>query len=1105
MSLLKLAKQSLSFYWRTNLGVLLCVIVSTSVLTGALIIGDSVRYTLKKMTDSRLGSTQFALAPQGRFFSTELSDNLSKDLDTKTAPVLQLRGMVSNDNEKKRVNHVQVLGVDEKFYKLSPSTFPFAKDSTDTIVLNKPLAQRLNAAVGDDIVLRIEKPSLMPRDIPLTPDSDLSIAFMLKVVSIAGENDFGRFSLQANQVWPMNAFVPMQWLQEQINRIGQADILLVSDSMNSKKLSVTIKQADSALKKSWKLADAELELRKYDPKNSFELRSKRVFIDDVLSEAALNAADNSIGILTYFVNEIRLGDKYTPYSMVSAIEPSQGENSIIPENMRDDEIVINQWLANDLGANIGDTLELKYFVQAPMRKLEEKSTSFKITKILPMQGVAIDRDLMPDFPGLADVNNCRDWDPGIDIDLNKIRDKDEKYWDDYKGTPKAFVTLAAGQKIWSNRYGNLTAIRYPIANNSESDLAQKILSKVAPSSVGLFFMPVRELGSKAGGGTTDFGQLFLGLSMFLIIAALILTGLVFVFGVESRSEQIGVLMAVGLPAKLVKRLLLIEGLLIAVIGAVIGTFTAIIYTKTIIYAMSTIWQSIVSDSEVLFHTQLSTLVMGALLAVIFSLLAVWITLRRSLKRPARELLAGALRWQYFKAKKVSKGRIALLIAVLSAVGAVLIAVLMGKGDSQEVSGAFFGAGSLLLISGLSLSYALLKIISGRWNKAVSSLAGLGLRNSTRRSGRSLAVIGLLACGIFLVISVGANKQSPSQVQSRDSGTGGFALYGESTIGILYDLNTQSGRKAMRLDGSDINQAEFVQLRVHAGDDASCLNLNRAQMPRILGVQPEELNKRKAFSFKQITKNANSEEPWMLLNQNISSDVVPAIGDYATVFWGLGKSIGDELDYVDEKGRSFRLKIVGILNDSMMQGSILISEDEFTNRFPSDEGYRMFLIDAPQKEAAQISDLLTSRLRDYGVELMPAADRLAQFMIVENTYLSIFMLLGGLGMILGSIGLGLVVLRNVLERRGELAMLQAVGYNKATLKKLIFHEHLGLMLYGLICGIIAALVAVGPVLRTTRAHVPYLMIVAIGISAVLWIWIAAAVALRGSLMDALRNE
>jgi putative ABC transport system permease protein len=109
------------------------------------------------------------------------------------------------------------------------------------------------------------------------------------------------------------------------------------------------------------------------------------------------------------------------------------------------------------------------------------------------------------------------------------------------------------------------------------------------------------------------------------------------------------------------------------------------------------------------------------------------------------------------------------------------------------------------------------------------------------------------------------------------------------------------------------------------------------------------------------------------------------------------------------------------------------------------------------------------------------------------------------LILGSVGLGLVVLRNVLERRGELAMLQAVGFDKATLKKMVFDEHGGLMLAGLACGIIAALLAVAPVLRTRGAHIPYLTIAAIAVSAVIWIWLAATFALSGQMLDALRNE
>jgi len=194
-----------------------------------------------------------------------------------------------------------------------------------------------------------------------------------------------------------------------------------------------------------------------------------------------------------------------------------------------------------------------------------------------------------------------------------------------------------------------------------------------------------------------------------------------------------------------------------------------------------------------------------------------------------------------------------------------------------------------------------------------------------------------------------------------------------------------------------------------------------------------------------------------------------------------------------------------LNNTIMQGSLLICEEEFVRRFPSDEGYRMFLIDADPSRIETLSDRLTLRLSNFGLELTPTTQRLAEFMAVENTYLSIFLLLGAMGLILGSVGLGLVVLRNVLERRGELAMLQAVGFDKATLKKMVFDEHGGLMLAGLACGVIAALVAVGPVLRTQGAHIPYFTIAAIGISAVIWIWLATTFALSGDMLDALRNE
>ncbi|MHC4645751.1 MAG: FtsX-like permease family protein [Planctomycetota bacterium] len=1106
MNVWTLVKRSLGFYWRTNLGVLLAAMVSTAVLSGALVVGDSVRYSLRRMVTARLGGTHFALVAADRFFTTALADALAEELNTTAAPVLQLRGVLSNSDGTKRVNRTQVLGVNESFYKVGAAAVPPGDDGSEAVVLNKPLAARLGIEVGEEIVLRIEKPGLMPRDVPLMPDADLSLAFRLTVRAIADESEFGYFNLQANQVAPLNVYVPIKWLQGKVERPGRANVLLLADNTAE---TITIERANEAVRKCWRPADAGLQLRQIDRQSMLEIRSSRIFIDPPLAEAAMNVGDEAVGILTYFVNELRLGDRSTPYSVVTAVGRSAGYGKLIPDQMGDDEIVINTWLAEDLGARVGDSIELNYFVLSEMRSLQEARSTFRVRQIAPIDGPAADRELMPDFPGLAGVENCRDWEPGIPIELDKIRKRDEDYWQRYRGTPKAFVTLKAGQAMWANRYGNVTAVRYPLSNELKASLGPDLLSEAEPASVGLFFQPVRAHGIRAGNESTDFGQLFLYLSIFIIAAALVLMGLIFVFGVESRVQQVGILLAVGFAPKSVRRLLLIEGAALAVLGALAGTVAGLFYTRFMIYGLSTIWRAAVSSSAISFYAKPSTLCVGVPAGVAISLISIFLTLRKQVSRPARELLAGNLEWQFFAAGRASKGRIGLWTALVASMGAAgLLVVVASAGGSSAAAGAFFGAGALLLIAGLGASQAFLQSLASGWNRPMASLAGLGLRNTARRSGRSLAVVALLACGVFLVIAVGANRHDPSAEANRpDSGTGGFALFGESSIPILHDLNSDRGRESLKL--GDISDFRTVQLRVHDGDDASCFNLNRAQRPRLLGVRPQELQERGAFGFVDVIKDAKKDEGWNLLNSDEGGDIIPAIGDYPTVVWALRKSVGDTLDYTDEKGRSFKLRIVGMIKSSILQGSLIITEDQLVERFPSEDGYRMFLVNVLRDKRETATDELSTALRDFGLELTPAAQRLADFSAVENTYLSIFQLLGGLGLVLGSVGLGLVVLRNVLDRRGELGMLRAVGFNKYTLKKMVVFEHAGLMLGSLVWGLLAALIAVAPALKSPGTQAPYLslalIIGAIAASGVLWIWMATVFALSGGLLDALRNE
>ena len=136
-------------------------------------------------------------------------------------------------------------------------------------------------------------------------------------------------------------------------------------------------------------------------------------------------------------------------------------------------------------------------------------------------------------------------------------------------------------------------------------------------------------------------------------------------------------------------------------------------------------------------------------------------------------------------------------------------------------------------------------------------------------------------------------------------------------------------------------------------------------------------------------------------------------------------------------------------------------------------------------------------------------RLNAFNAVQNTYLGTFQVLGGLGLLLGSAGLGVVVLRNLLERRGELGLLVALGFRRWLLQRLVLAEHGALLGLGLGIGIVAAAVAVLPALLSSGARLPYVSLAltlgAVLLNGALCTWLAIRYALRGNLLEALRNE
>ncbi len=472
------------------------------------------------------------------------------------------------------------------------------------------------------------------------------------------------------------------------------------------------------------------------------------------------------------------------------------------------------------------------------------------------------------------------------------------------------------------------------------------------------------------------------------------------------------------------------------------------------------------------------------------------------------------------------GRAALRKSKTCAAAMAVLAILLGAAaitlSGAAQAGAFVGSGAAVL--GCALTLIWIRLRRGTRSSAASwgrwPLTQLALLNGARNPSRSILSIGLIATASFLIVALSAFRLDPaSESRGLESGSGGFSLVAESDQPIYQNLNTSEGRVEIGF-GDDANalvgHCTIVPLRVRQGDDASCLNLYQPTQPRVLGVTTDLIHRGGfAWAATAATTAKEKQNPWLLLEQKLPDDadgtpVLPAVLDFNTAEYSLHKGqIGAPLEIEDGHGRPVRLQFVGLLKNSIFQGDVLISESALLAHFPQVNGYRFFLVDTHDEGSTAVRRSLESSLGDYGFDAESSDERLAGFFAVQNTYLSTFQSLGGLGLLLGTLGLATVQLRSVLERRGELALMRAAGFRRALLARLVMIENSLLLVGGLVVGVIAALVAVVPFWLGGGASVPWLAlaltlatVLAVGLLAGL---VAVRATLRAELLPALREE
>jgi ABC-type antimicrobial peptide transport system permease subunit len=1212
-ALAQIALRSLWHFRRINLALALGVAAATAVLTGALIVGDSMRGSLRQLAIERLGDIDDLILSDS-FFSANLASKIQglpdfqKSYRAAEPAIFFPGGSVEWQQEMpRRAGQVAVLGINPRFWDFANPTWkPQRNLDGDSVMINQALADQLGLTQVDvsggkaKLTVRIPKQHRLPADSPMSKQDDLIESLVdLKVAEIVPNHGLGGFSLFPSQTDPLNVYLSLERLQESLEQTvlkhksdpEQANLIMlagkhgVTPEVTSEQL---LHQAQPGLEDfglSLKQIRRTYRASSTEQETVFDyasLTTDRLVFNDLSAEAILGLWPEAKPVFTYLANDIRMAQTESepgrkaqngiPFSMVTAIDfgdsfqPRSRETAQAIAALADDEIVLVEWAAEDLGAQVGDLLELSYFEPetthgdqvertiklklADIATLTKPDSGYQVSRRGGVQSaqfsqrpqITNDPDLTPEVPGVTDAESIERWDLPFET-ASKIRPQDDQYWNDHRTTPKAFVSLALGQRLWDSRFGKITSFRLPA---KYVGLQPELVSKVAQSAekFGLQSLSIKQRSLDASAGSTPFDILFLALSMFVIGSALILVALLFRLNVQHRASEVGILSALGWEHASLRWLWLAEMSLIAVIGATLGVILGIGYAWLMIWGLSTWWVDAISSPFLKMHLNPLPIGIGWISGWLVSTLTIAWTLKRALRQNTLNLLKGELESpRHVGPSTGARSMDSLLIPIfgcgLVGLGLTWFATkLTGEGQA----GAFLGSGFCILIAGLLATY---RAFHGRplVSQDKAELQGLNLfklaqMNANRNPLRSTLTVGLVAIASFLIAAVSAFRLAPTE-----QGTGGFEWVAKSSQPVLLDLSSAEGRaRLLGVETQLSSELTVLPLRYQPGEDASCNNLYQSTNPQILGLPQTFLDSSNSAiadpqiqSFAWASSLASSEtekqNPWLLLRSDsvhtgTAEDPIPTVIDKNTANYSLKiYTLNSTFKVQYERGETLHFRVVGFLANTILQGSLLVSERDFVTAFPSVGGYQYFLIREVAGQNAPVDSrvdqtrsvtsskpeellLLEARLSDYGFEARSARQILVNFLKVQNTYLNTFQTLGSLGLLLGTFGLAVVQLRAIFERRREFGLLRAVGFSESQLRRLVLWENFLLLGLGLGIGIGAALFTTIPHRWLGNAAIPWVelgaMFGAIALVGLLASHLASSKLNRLPLLESLRN-
>ncbi|MBO6033608.1 MAG: ABC transporter permease [Prevotella sp.] len=964
MTLAPLIAQSRKHYQRFYWLVSFAVILMTAVLTGSLLLGNSVRGTLVQRVGERLGKTETIITSRTGFMSDRL---MQQPLLKEAQGYLLMDGFVSVGE---KLLPVYVWGTDADSL------------STGEVMINEPLRAKLDGT--EDIVLHLPSHNLVPSG-SLFVTKSYATQLRVHVAGVKSIEEGGNLLLKNEQTLPLNVFVSRQELAEKMELEGKINLVLSEDIISEEQLA-----------ESWMPELSGIHL------TDSSLTSDGIFIPNDIVEKCKGGL-----YFSYLVNDLANGNDTIPYSFVTAVNKWQGE----PLDGQD--MILSDYAAKRLHVSEGDSVDMSYFIAKDLKNLETHEQTFRVKHIVPLADFMRDSLLIVEFPGLSHVEKCTDWDSDLPIKMERVKKEDEDFWYAYRQTPKAIVSYEAIRSDWSNAFGSATALCF----TSLPDI------KLTPHDAGMQIIRPRIQGIKGATGGVDFASLFLSLGFFIILSAILLMKNPLVEMFTQRRGEITLYRQMGFADTMIFRNLYREAFTTMLCTSTFGVLAGLLYSALTLWLLGNVWSGATHTEGFALHIRPLTVIVGWAIGLLICAIVLWWVVRTMLRQRQDE---------HIEPTQKRNRNVYLFVGLL-----ILTVVLIAVNFIFLHNMMLFIACGLLWI--LTWGIFLRVIIRSRAETDTPTVSRTQMMWQSIRASlkQHLLAYWALALGVFTVFAVGLNRPDFSQATET---TGGYQYYVDSRVPIQYDLNNSAVHQKLSLESLP-DSTQFLGFLRHTQDEASCLNLNQVSTPTVLGV---DLKYMEPFGLPQHFSHLSPLTSYIYIDEE-------------SLIWSLKKSVGDTLYYQNDRAETVPVVIAGTYPTGIFHGNAIMSAEDFRRLWPKESGVEVLLMKSSRPDEA--AEILSTAMNEYGLNVQTVGERIQMFFEVTETYLLIFLTLGGLGLLLGIFSLMIIVRKNLTAQTATIQQYRAIGFGDRLIQSLLLRENLLVPLYAVAVGATGSVISI----------------------------------------------